>query len=450
MSRCSLCPGVNACVEPDGKGDILFIGEAPGGNENKRLKVFIGKTGEEVDRHYLPLAGLRRSDVRFTNAIRCLPTSAGGKLNASRVKDLDLLSSCAQHNLYPDIERGHYRLLVPMGSFACKAVLPDINLELQHGIPCESPWGIPAFPMYHPAQGIHEPKKMLLIRTDWHRLKSYLNGTLRLAMDDYPEPDYQEVTDEAEFEALDPTQPLAADTEFDKHRDPYALTYSTAPGSARLIRAERTDLLAAFNRHLSGWVGPIAFHNWLADQPITEKMGLRLPERRIVDTMSLVFHLGNLPQGLKALAYRELGMVMEDFMDVVGPYSTERSLLYLRRAATYEWPKPEEETVLDDKTGLWKLYKPQGMNAKLRRFFIDMSRNPEKDVFGAWDNWATQHRMVEEELGEFPGLDIRHVPFPNMLHYACRDADATRRLLDVLLAMRRKVRRFSQELWRVA
>lgn len=330
-------------------------------------------------------------------------------------------------------------------------VLPDINLELQHGIPCDSPWGIPAFPMYHPAQGIHEPKKMLLIRTDWHRLRSYLSGTLKMATDPYPNPDYQEVTDAEEFTALDPTQPLAADTEYDKNRSPYCLTFSQHPGSARLIRAERRDLLYEFNRHLQDWRGPILFHNWLADKPITEQMGLQLPERRIVDTMARVFHLGNLPQGLKALAFRELGMVMEDFEDVVSPYSTEQCLLYLRAAQTYEWPKPEEETVIDETTGLWKLYKPQGMGTKLKRFFTDYSKSPDKDVFKAWDNWNTSHALIEGTMGkEFPGLDIRHVPFQQMLHYACRDSDATLRLYYVLEAMRRRVRRFSQELWRIS
>lgn len=180
-------------------------------------------------------------------------------------------------------------------------------------------------------------------------------------------------------------------------------------------------------------------------------MGLQLPERRIVDTMARVFHLGNLPQGLKALAFRELGMVMEDFEDVVSPYSTEQCLLYLRAAQTYEWPKPEEETVIDETTGLWKLYKPQGMGTKLKRFFTDYSKSPDKDVFKAWDNWNTSHALIEGTMGkEFPGLDIRHVPFQQMLHYACRDSDATLRLYYVLEAMRRRVRRFSQELWRIS
>lgn len=458
IDRCALCPGVNHCIPPDGPedADLLFIGEAPGWNEQhaKIPRVFIGKTGDEVNRHYLPLAGLRRSGVVFTNAIRCLPISSGGKLDANRPKDMALLQSCAQRHLYPSIERRGQlpRLLIPLGAFACRAVVPDIDLELQHGIPVMTAWGIPAFPMFHPALGIHEPKKMLFIRTDWQRLKEFLKSTLHVAADDYPEPDYREVTDASEILAeLDPTLPLAGDTESTRKREPYCLTYSQGHGTARLIRATRHDILEAFQSRLDKWEAPILFHNWLYDWTVIESMGLRLPHRHIIDTMQRVFQLGNLPQGLKALAYRELGMRMQDFDDVVTPHSTQNVMLYYTIAAGMEWPKPDEELVQDSKTGLWKLYKPQSMSTKFKRFFTDYGKNPEKDVFAMWtDNWVAQQSMIEAECGEWPGKCISHVPFEQVLFYACRDADALLRLWPVIQHMTARVRHVSQEHWRAA
>lgn len=429
----------------------MFIGEAPGKDENKKGMVFIGKTGDEVNTHYLPLAGLRRSAVRFTNAIRCLPSRAGGKLDPNRAKDLALLDVCSACFLYPAIEKHPPKLLIPMGAFACKAICPGVSLELQHGIPVMTEWGIPAFPMYHPAGGIHEPKKMLLIRTDWHRLKTYLNGTLHVAEDAFPNPDYQEVTDAEEISALDPTQPLAIDTESRKGGAPFCLTYAQEPGTGRLIRASRGDLLEALSRQLDRWEAHLLFHHWLSDWPITQAMGVRVPERKVVDTMVRIFHLGNLNQGLKTVAYRELGMVMQDFWDVVSPHSILNVLYYYRQAQTYDWPKPEEELVQDEKSGLWKLYKPQSMNTKLKRFFTDYGKNPEKDVFKMWeDNWTGSHAMIEAECGPYPGLDVSHVPFGEIVYYACRDADATLRLFTVLERMRRRVRQVSQEHWREA
>jgi hypothetical protein len=197
-------------------------------------------------------------------------------------------------------------------------------------------------------------------------------------------------------------------------------------------------------------LGPLLFHHWLHDRPVTQrKLGLTLPDFRLItDTLLSIFHLGNLPQGLKALAKRELGMVMQDFDDVVTPHSRQNVLHYYGMAKTYDWPKPEEETKIDEKTGLWKLYKPQGMNTKLKRFFTDYAKNPDKDVFGMWtDNWADNHAMIEEQLGPWPGKCISHAPFEDVLFYACRDADAEIRLYSHIKKMERKVRKFSQEHW---
>src|SRR6185436_3630423 len=121
------------------------------------------------------------------NSISCLPPSVGGKLDPKRTKDLDLLYSCSEHHLYPEIAETKPKLIIPLGSFACRAIDPDIDLELQHGIPLRTSWGM-VFPQFHPAQGLHEPKKMLMIRTDWQRLRQYLVGKLYIARDVYSSP----------------------------------------------------------------------------------------------------------------------------------------------------------------------------------------------------------------------------------------------------------------------
>lgn len=450
VTRCALCPGQHKCIPPSGpqhKGGLLFVGEAPGKNEEEKNAVFIGKTGEEVDRHYLPLAGLRRDQVCFTNAIRCLPISAGGKLDPDRTGDMALLSSCAETHLFPTIEAMRPRAIVPMGRFACEAILPGLDLELLHGIPQESLWGIPVFPMYHPALGLHEPKKMLYVRTDWDRLRKFLNGSLYQPIDPYPDPDYKEVEYESEIQEVDPTIPLSGDTESSRE-GPFCLTYSQQPGTGRLIRAERRDLLSALQLKLERWESKIAFHNWPYDWMVTEDMGLQFRRPCIVDTMVCVYHLGNMPQGLKALARRELGMMMEDFFaDVVPLYSKPHVLEYYRMAYAEEWPKPPSQEVRQE-DGSWKTYKPQSMKTKLSTFFTYYKKNPNKDVFGAWDNWEDSHEMIERVMGPWPGIDIRHVPFEKILYYACRDPDATLRLYLLLEKMAPLVRRYGQEIWR--
>lgn len=451
---------MNHCIGPDGPdhADYLFVGEAPGAKENagRPPTIFIGPTGQEVNQHYLPLAGLQRGrNVVFTNAIWCLPDSAGGKLDATKPKDLALLESCTATNLYPLIERLRPKVIIPLGALACRAVLPEweLGLELGHGIPADSPFGFKTFPMYHPALGIYEPKKMLHIRNDWIRLGHYLRGTLQTPVDEFEGvEDYHEVTDASELAEIDPSAPMGCDTESTRGGDPYCLTLSQQPGSGLLIRASRPDLLERFQQSLDEHRGVILFHNWFYDWAVTEAMGLVFPTRQVVDTMARVFHLGNLPQGLKALSRRELGMDMQDFDDLVTPYSSANVLHYYSIARATDFPKPEERMEIDDKTGLWKLKKPQGMNTKLKRFFTDYGKAPNtKDVFIMWEkNWVAEQAMIEAECGPYPGKCISHVPFQKVLHYACRDADALIRLWPLLKRMRANVRRLPQHNWRAA
>lgn len=442
MLRCARCPGAHSCLPPDGppSADILFIGEAPGKEEERLQRPFVGRTGREVNDHYLPVAGLRRSGVMFTNSIACLPATAQHKLDPSREKDVALLDTCTAAHLYPLIERGRWRLLVPMGAFACHAVCPDVDLERQHGFPVATDWGIPAFPLYHPARGLHEPKKMLQIRTDWVRLRRYLRGGLVIPTDEYGEGDYAEVVDSMGL-SLDPTRPIACDTEHSRSLGPYVFTYSQDPGTGRLIRASRPDLLAAFQDVALRWESVVLFHNWLYDERVTREMGLTFPPHALRDTMMLAYHLGNIPQGLKVLAWRELGMDMQDFDDVVRPHSTRRVLEYYERAALESWPMPEPRLERDAKTQRWKLYTPQGMNTKLKRFITDRLKHPDKDVFAAWDNWEEEQAMIEDVCGPWPGLDIAHAPLEQVIRYACRDADATIRLWPLLERMRANVHR---------
>lgn len=454
MTRCELCPGIHKVLPPSGPedSDLLFVGEAGGKEEEKKGEIFIGKTGDEMDRGYLPICNLRRQNVRVINAIACLPPGIG-KLNMQREKDLLLLNSCAEHHLYPELDRIKPKLIVPMGAFACRAIDPDINLELQHGMPVETIRGL-AFPMYHPAGGIHEPKKMLQIRTDWTRLNKFLKHRLRIPTDDYGDTEYYQMVDTASaVRAIMGgfySQPLACDTESTRQKKPFCLTFSTEPGTGFLIRAENEDALRAFQGEVDQWLGPILWHNWLYDMDVVRKMGLVFPRKLIRDTMVMAFHLGNIPQGLKALAYRELGMTMQDFDDLVTPYATKRVLEYYRQCYAEDWGKPEEQLVKTDE-GKWKLYKPQGFNAKLKRFFGDFTKNPEKDIFEMWKkNWKAEHDIVQDRMGEWPGKCISYAAadnWPKTLRYAARDSDAVLRLYPILLKMQRNVRKTVQENW---
>lgn len=453
MNRCSLCPGDHHCVPASGPigSRIIFIGEGPGWEEDKALQPFVGKTGREVNEHYMPLCGLRRDNYRFTNAMACMPKGQAGKLDMKRSADRELVETCASTHLYPELQCNHYSLIVPMGAFACHVIDPTISLDLHHGIPRETAWGT-VFPMWHPSGGIHEPKKMLHIRNDWVRLRKFLAGKLNIAEDPYAGIEvYREIGCAEEIsESLRGLRswPLANDTESTRMGEPYCLTYSIEPGTGYLIRAGRGDLLRVFQSHIETWDGPLLWHNWLYDRKVVTQMGLKYPDKKVVDTMVKAFHLGNLPQGLKALAYRELGMTMEDFDDVVSPYSRPLVVQYYHDAMTQiDWVKPPAQQVRES-DGTWKTYQPQSMRTKFKRFFTDYMKSPTKDVFSTWDNWEEQQEEIETRMEKpWPGKCITHVPFDKVLHYACRDADATLRLWPIIKWMESQVRHTVQENW---
>jgi DNA polymerase len=61
---------VNGDGPPD--ADVLFVGEAPGANEDEEGRPFVGRSGDVLDDE-LRDAGLAREDVRITNCVRCRP-----------------------------------------------------------------------------------------------------------------------------------------------------------------------------------------------------------------------------------------------------------------------------------------------------------------------------------------------------------------------------------------
>lgn len=453
-NRCALCPGVNRVVPGYGpeQSDYLFIGEAPGISEQKSGIPFTGKTGKEFTEHYLGLAGLHPLQIRKTNTVKCLPVSTGGKLDPHDLKDQALIKCCAEHHLYQEIQRAKPKYIIPMGGVAA-SLIPGLDLDIHYAIPFM--WDVPGvgervvFPTWHPALGLHSPKEMLKIRNCFIRLRKFIKGELVVPEDQYPEPDYavlntgQDVDNYLEGYGY---HDIALDTEITRDHDPFCLTFSISPGTARLIRADSKGALDRLAWWIRGWRGRVLLHNRLFDRPVLSRMGIEIPSHLIDDTMMEAYHLGNMPQGLKTLAYRYLGVEMGSFDDLVTPYSTAKVLEYYSRAVSMTWDKPEEELVRD-KTGQWKMYKPQAFGTKLKRFFTDYGKNPKVDIFDRWWGWEMHHQEIEAKLGRWPGKCISHVPFDRVIRYACEDAARTLELWPIMKKASTRVRRLEQSEW---
>ena len=69
MSRCSVCNPILKVCRDYGPypSDVLFLSKKPGRQEAFMGRIQVGDTGQELDRTYLPLAGLERGEVRCEN-----------------------------------------------------------------------------------------------------------------------------------------------------------------------------------------------------------------------------------------------------------------------------------------------------------------------------------------------------------------------------------------------
>jgi uracil-DNA glycosylase len=440
--RCPKCPGTNNVVPPDmgpySDASIMFVGEAPGANEDEHGRPFIGKTGAEFNDHYLRLCGLDRDSVYITNTVKCRPR------NNQTPKDY-LRESCSHWHLSEEIQRYKPEYVVLMGATAC-ATVDNVNLDIHHGIPLRRTlFGheCTVFPMWHPAVGMHDTKMMTPLREDFIALNKVLRGEWKGPVDEYPRPDYRRLRNKHDIKEVftkltDWNGDVAIDTETRPGRRPFCLTFSAQPGTGYLVGADNQELVDEFKRYMGLWKGRYVFHNWVYDAGVLELMGITLDFKRVQDTMIRSYNLGrHLRVGLKILAYRLCGIEMQEFEDLVLPYAYAEILEYLKRVQSVEWPKPELVKVIQP-DGTWKDKQRQGLNQRLKRLFTDLDKCTDESklksiIIERWEDWDVDIVLPAIEMfGNFPEPDIAQVPEHELIGYACRDADATLRLLPVL------------------
>jgi uracil-DNA glycosylase family 4 len=120
VSGCERCPDLVASRSRivDGVGpadaDLLFVGEAPGGTEDREGEPFVGRSGDVLDAA-LRDAGIDRADVRITNCARCRPPD-------NRDPRAEELGNCRGY-LVAEIERVDPELVVAIGKVPAEHLL---------------------------------------------------------------------------------------------------------------------------------------------------------------------------------------------------------------------------------------------------------------------------------------------------------------------------------------
>ena len=125
--------------------DLVLVGEAPGAQEDKTGRPFVGSAGKLLDR-LLEAAGLTRDDVFITNVLKARPPQ-----NRDPRPD-----EVAHHQpwLEAQLDVLQPRLIVPLGRHALAHFAPDLKITQAHGHVVERD-GRTLFPMFHPAAALH-------------------------------------------------------------------------------------------------------------------------------------------------------------------------------------------------------------------------------------------------------------------------------------------------------
>ena len=165
---CTLCPHlvktrtqvVFGVGHPE--AELMFIGEAPGEDEDRQGEPFVGKAGQLLTK-IIETMGLRRSDVFIANVLKCRPDLPPG-MPGNRKPKADEMATC-QPYLLQQIEIIQPRVLVALGAVAMEGLLGETAPMARLRGRWHDFRGSPLMATYHPAyllrnQSIGEKRKV--------------------------------------------------------------------------------------------------------------------------------------------------------------------------------------------------------------------------------------------------------------------------------------------------
>jgi len=144
--------------------EVMFIGEAPGWNEDKQGRPFVGAAGQFLN-ELLERIGLRRSDVFITNIVKCRPPGNRDPLP-------DEIAACAPY-LEEQIAAIRPKVIVTLGRYSMARWFPTEKISKIHGQPRRFGDYV-VVPMYHPAAALHQPALKAAVEQDMMKLPQIL------------------------------------------------------------------------------------------------------------------------------------------------------------------------------------------------------------------------------------------------------------------------------------
>jgi uracil-DNA glycosylase family 4 len=144
---------------------IIFIGEAPGRNEDETGRPFIGAAGKFLS-ELLEGIGLERGDVYITSIVKYRPPKNRDPKPAEKAEFWPYLQA--------QLEVIQPKLIVTLGRHGLNCFLPKAIIGTVHGQPQQ--WeGYTILPLYHPAAVLYSRKMQPILVEDFARIKQFIS-----------------------------------------------------------------------------------------------------------------------------------------------------------------------------------------------------------------------------------------------------------------------------------
>ena len=148
--------------------DIVFIGEAPGKNEDEQGLPFVGAAGKFLN-EMLAAAALSRDDVYITNIVKYRPPNNRDPLPEEKkafwpylLKQLQIIQP---------------RVVITLGRHSMEYFLPGVKISQVHGQPKRIQFGedkLVVIPLYHPAAALYNGSMRQTLIDDFVRVPAIL------------------------------------------------------------------------------------------------------------------------------------------------------------------------------------------------------------------------------------------------------------------------------------
>ena len=148
--------------------DLMFVGEAPGADEDEQGEPFVGRAGQLLTK-IIEAIGLERKDVYIANIIKCRPPG-------NRNPEPDEVERCEPF-LFRQVDAVKPRVIVALGKFAAQSLLRTTDPITRLRGRAFTYRGATLIPTFHPAFLLRNPSAKREVWEDMKKVRAILQGT---------------------------------------------------------------------------------------------------------------------------------------------------------------------------------------------------------------------------------------------------------------------------------